>query len=277
MGYDHEIVTRSGPVSSDPPKGVVGLHPLSALLPALDERSFRALRDDIAARGQLSPIWLHQGLIVDGRHRYRACLELGVQPWCEEWDQRGDLLEFILGLNLRRRHLTATQRAVVAYRLLPVLEEKARERQKRKPEGSVPEMLPEAWGDSRDQAAAMVGVSGRYVSDVKRIALEAPDKMSAMGAGELTLQGAKRQLGRDREHDRAADGGDWSQAARWAADTVRRLERVANGDPRLLESLERVQSYIGDLIGELSAHGRLAAGAHNEEQMELFGRHHDHA
>lgn len=58
---------------------------------------------------------------------------------------------------------------------LPHFEEEAKKRQSAGG-GAVPAKLPEAVkGESRDQAAAAVGVSPRYVSDAKKIQTETPE------------------------------------------------------------------------------------------------------
>ena len=44
------------------------------------EAEFAALVADIRDKGQLEPIWTHQGKIIDGRHRLQACQELGIAP-----------------------------------------------------------------------------------------------------------------------------------------------------------------------------------------------------
>ena len=91
-------------------------HPLAALFPLLPDDALQALADDISANGQRQPITLYQDSILDGRNRFRACELAGVEPLFEEYD--GDRpLEFVIGLNLHRRHLTESQRAMVAGRL----------------------------------------------------------------------------------------------------------------------------------------------------------------
>jgi ParB-like chromosome segregation protein Spo0J len=93
------------------------IDPLATLFPAMAEEEFTRLKADIAARGQLEPIWTHRGRVVDGRHRLRACRELGVEPVVCEYDGDGEVLDFVIAKNLHRRHLSANQRALVAAKL----------------------------------------------------------------------------------------------------------------------------------------------------------------
>ena len=90
-------------------------HPLAMLFPPLDDEEFKALKADIREHGLSEAIWLYEGKILDGAHRFKACLAVGVAPRFRDYEG-GEPLAFVLGLNLRRRHLTPTQRAVVAAR-----------------------------------------------------------------------------------------------------------------------------------------------------------------
>lgn len=256
-------------------RSLIGYHPVASLFPMMGEQAFRELCADIEAHGQLSLIWTHEGQIVDGRNRYRACLELGLEPQFSEWDQRGNLVDFVVSLNLRRRHLTASQRAVVAYRMLPMLEAEAKERRIRKP-GSVAEMLPEQRLDSRDQAAALVGVSGKYVSDVKRIAKESPEMFKALEAGTLTLQGAKRQLAKKAapQGDNVSQGQAEPEAMKLASAAISELAKINAGDPQLLEAMERLKTYVENRVEFMrSVSAKREPQGVTEEQLFLFKGH----
>ncbi len=87
-------------------------HPLSAAFPAMADADFAALVDDIAANGLRHPVVLYQGQVIDGWHRYSACLKAGIEPEVTPLDDDVDPRAFVLSLNLSRRHLTASQRAV---------------------------------------------------------------------------------------------------------------------------------------------------------------------
>lgn len=93
-----------------------GFHPLADLFPLVSGDEFRALVDDIDQHGLMDAIVLHEGLILDGRNRYNACLAAGVEPRFTHYD--GDNpLAFVLSSNLHRRHLDESQRAMVAARI----------------------------------------------------------------------------------------------------------------------------------------------------------------
>jgi 16S rRNA G966 N2-methylase RsmD len=104
-------------------------HPLAALIPPMRADDYAALRDDIAMNGLQQPIVLYEHKILDGRHRYRACLELGIAP--RTIDYTGDApLAYVVSANIARRHLTADQRAMLIHELKEPLAEEARRRQR---------------------------------------------------------------------------------------------------------------------------------------------------
>jgi hypothetical protein len=98
-------------------------HPLANLFPLMEGEDFAQLVEDIRVNGLRNAIMLHEGKILDGRNRYRACLEAGVEPatmpWKEEWTHHGTggALGYVLSANLHRRHLTTDQRGAIAAEL----------------------------------------------------------------------------------------------------------------------------------------------------------------
>lgn len=93
------------------------LHPLATLFPPMSDEQYQALRDSIELRGQREPLRLHGGLVLDGRHRLRACNELGIEPAAVPLADDDDPLEYVLDANADRRDLKTSQRAMIAARL----------------------------------------------------------------------------------------------------------------------------------------------------------------
>jgi len=102
-------------------------HPAADIFPLLPDAELAELAADIAANGLREPIVVSPDGILDGRNRYRACVMAGVVPRFESY-QGSDPLAYVVSMNLHRRHLTPTQRAMVAVDMLPLLEQQAKER-----------------------------------------------------------------------------------------------------------------------------------------------------
>lgn len=105
-------------------------HEIASIFPLLPESELEALAADIKANGLREPIVLHEGKILDGRNRYRACKIAGVEPRVEQHRANGSLVEFVFSMNYHRRHLTQSQKATSATEALPWFEKEAKERQR---------------------------------------------------------------------------------------------------------------------------------------------------
>lgn len=120
--------------------------------------------NDIQAHGLIQPITLHDGMILDGRNRYAACRMAKVEPRFEMWSGNGSPTEWVLSVNLKRRQLSASQRAAVAVQALPMLEAEAKERLSKaggNNKAGVEKIPQEEQGKSSDKAAALANRSKR--------------------------------------------------------------------------------------------------------------------
>jgi N6-adenosine-specific RNA methylase IME4/ParB-like chromosome segregation protein Spo0J len=166
----------------------VAVHPAADLFPLMDAASFQQLKQDIAEHGQLEPVIFYRGKLLDGRHRWRACHELGIACKRATFQGRTDATayRFVLSQNLHRRHLTASQRAALALDVLPLFEREAKQRQGSRED--IRERIPESdKGKAAEKVAEMVGVNPRYISDAKRVAQLDPELFTRVRSGDITL------------------------------------------------------------------------------------------
>ena len=80
----------------------------------MDAPAFEGLKASIRRSGVLEPIVLYGGAILDGRHRYRAAMELGLRLGATEFREfvgtEAEAEAYADAVNAHRRHLTAGQR-----------------------------------------------------------------------------------------------------------------------------------------------------------------------
>jgi ParB-like nuclease domain len=90
-------------------------HPVIQLIPTMDRGRYAELYLDIKAHGQKVPCLVWRGQLIDGRHRLKACRELGMEPRFETIEcPEEELLPLVWSLNVMRRQLTNSQRAMIA-------------------------------------------------------------------------------------------------------------------------------------------------------------------
>lgn len=103
-------------------------HEFSLAFPEMTEEQFRRLAVDIRRNGLLHDIVLYEGKILDGRHRYRACLQEHIQPRTREYTEQ-DPAGFVASENAARRHLNESQIAMGGVKLGKIEAERAKARQ----------------------------------------------------------------------------------------------------------------------------------------------------
>lgn len=202
-----------------------GVHPAAELFPLIEGDEYDQLVADVETNGLLEPVWvMSDGALLDGRNRVRACVKTNT-PIQTRTYEGSDPVGFVVSLNLKRRHLTTGQRAMLALTLEPMLSADAKQRQGQRndlvQDDNIPADLPECSErerESRERAASLTGTSGRAVSQAKRVQESAPELAEQVIAGTLALDKAdrevksrearkKNQQRRDEAHERAKSGG----------------------------------------------------------------------
>jgi hypothetical protein len=113
----------------------IPFHPVADLFPLMPEDSeeFKALVEDIRKNGLLTRIELVDGMIIDGRNRYRACLKVVDRVPKDAFIDYSascggaipDLVAYVTSKNLHHRHLTAEQRRELLAKLIAAQPEKS--------------------------------------------------------------------------------------------------------------------------------------------------------
>lgn len=150
------------------------VHPAAEVFPAMTDEEYQEFKEDIRKNGQSSPVVLWKGMLVDGRHRLRACTELGIGIKTRILPDDKDPFAFVISENLQRRHLNTAQRAMVGARIREHYDKEAAERRqstlKQGAEIPVQANLPEREkGQSRTMAGQAVRVSGKSIDAATHI------------------------------------------------------------------------------------------------------------
>ena len=156
-------------------------HEIANIFPMMTDAEFEQLKDDIVLNGQLDPVVLYEGKILDGRNRWKVCTELGLVINYDQY-RGNNPLSFVISKNLHRRHLNETQRAVVASRI-------ANMRQ-----GERTDLVPIDIKLSMGGASKLLNIGRNTVARVKEVERKAPELIPQMERGEMTVNQAITQI-----------------------------------------------------------------------------------
>lgn len=173
-------------------ENVVKSHPVADEYALLSENEYRDLVEDIRKRGLLIPIVVDtDGAIIDGRHRWRACEEIGIK--CRKVTFVGTDEEkraHAKSLNVYRRHLTESQRGMAAAKTVNVVNGT---NQHTKKEG-VPRGIPSKTVTIED-ASRKAKVSRRTVARAVKVLKEGtPELVKAVEDAVVTVAVAEKIL-----------------------------------------------------------------------------------
>jgi ParB-like chromosome segregation protein Spo0J len=201
--------------------GSYEVHPFASKFPFFDKAEFEDLVKSVQENGLRHPIVMDKfGHIVDGRNRLKACLKAGIDPEFMQLDENVDVIQYILDLNVRRRHLTTSQRAQLAADVLTL----------------------GLCGTTIKQEADRMKVSASSVKTAKRVTENAvPEIADAIREGRMDVKTADTASSETPEVQRelaaSPDRTSARRAARKAADASFDKKKWANSAQRQISTI----------------------------------------
>jgi ParB-like chromosome segregation protein Spo0J len=231
-------------------------HEYANLFPMMPEMDLMRLAEDIKEKGQSDPVITLDGMILDGRNRYRACEINGITPRCEEYSG-DDPLGFVISHNLQRRHLSESQRTMVAAKWAGL---KLGANQHIKEGPPIGEPSKPSATKTRDEASQLLNVGTSSIDRAKKVIKEAPELIDKIESGEMSVNAAyvtvKTSVGEESKPIVAdeskgdgnnpkkklqkiifADGNDFASRAK------SQLERITKQDKQRVEALTMIMEY----------------------------------
>jgi hypothetical protein len=177
----HKVAPNQKEIASI--SAMMKFHPLSQCLPMLPGHELDQLAEDVRKYGLQVPITIFEDKILDGRNRYIACKKAKVKPRFEPYEG-DDPVSFVMSHNFARRHLTPSQRAAYAVKIIAIGEIWA---SKGRPKNVSADTFT---GD----VAKTTGTSRSTIARAKKVLQEAPEKFEQVQKGEKTLYGATEEI-----------------------------------------------------------------------------------
>jgi ParB-like chromosome segregation protein Spo0J len=216
------------------------------LLPKMSDEEFEELKKSIQTEGQHYPIIVNEDLeVLDGHHRYRACMELGIEPDFEvrKFDDKLIEKKFVIEANLRRRHLNNFQLVELAVPLLEIEKALAKKRQSKSAKEGQDSPLglasddaePDFKGKATEAVAKKAGVSARTFERGKKILEKgSEDDLQKLREGKTSITKVYNEIVGENRPKKAAVEADLRQESprelQNRADLNAILERLQKGE-----------------------------------------------
>jgi hypothetical protein len=235
------------PAKSPETKRELTLGPLCEIIPPCTDTEFTELKEDMKQNGLRVPIKLFQTRILDGRSRYKAYSEL--------WDEgrrielrtetftgsHDEAIAYVISMNVKRRHLKPSQRAVIAARLVTT-----------RLGGDRSVKLPTEI--TQEDVARLAGVATKTVTDAKKV-LEDTELTNKVLSGEMAVGKAAKQIRQRETQGQSEDQGE---------DNNSNEQRVAG----LVTTCTKRLELLVDALDELRLASSFLVAKQNAEQAK---------
>ena len=174
----------------------------SNLVPEMNELEYKDFLESIKKDGVRQPIHvLLDKTILDGRHRVRACKDVGIthiQALVHNLND-DEAIEFVRDTAIERRNITKVQRVDIILRsedLIKSIEKEARKRKVKGKKATSGPAGPKVDGNKRTSQiiADMAGSSKTTVNRLKKIKKENPKDYEKVVSGEKSATSAYNEL-----------------------------------------------------------------------------------
>ncbi len=264
----------------------LSFHPASDIFPLVDA-DIQELQADIKANGQLEPILLLDGKILDGRTRYRACEGLGVEPLTKDVEiDKDSVIAFVVSLNLKRRHLNESQRAIAAAKIKDYFNDNKMKKTLVKGDGLLGNIskddsgstfmeVAEKDGDQWSERAGKVfSVSGRSVRKADKLLTNGTRELKeAAESGEVRISTAVKlaELSQGEQRKAVAGGRKEMIVVAKAMTPPMKVRLKTNGKIRVAQLLDSLK-WLSAQMEEMETHredARVILANQLEEALSL--------
>ena len=165
------------------------------LIPELDPAELFQLEENIKRDGCRDPLVLWNGVLVDGHNRYDICKrnDLPFQTIERAFENRSEVIEWIITNQFGRRNLNNYVRGTLAIRLGSEIAERAKANKKASG-GAVPQKSDKPV-DVNKELAKLAGVSHDTISKVNKIEEKGSEEIKkALAKGEISINEAHKKI-----------------------------------------------------------------------------------